>query len=50
MGHSAHQPAVLDDGGAAHALDDAAGGFQQGGIGDFQQQIPAVGPVGRLDL
>ena len=29
MGHSSHDPSVLEDGTAAHALHDAAGGIQQ---------------------
>ena len=43
MGHRAHQSAVLDDGAAAHACHDAAGGAQQLRVGDLQEQVAAVG-------
>ena len=36
MGHSPHKAPVLDDGAAAHPLDDAAGGLQQLGVCDLQ--------------
>ena len=42
MGHRSHKAPVLDDGAAAHPLDDAAGGLQQLGVRDLQQQVPAV--------
>ena len=43
MGHSSYQFAVLNNRAAAHALDDAAGAGQEGGVCDFNQEIPAVG-------
>ena len=44
MGHCADQLAVLDDGTAGHALDDAVGCIEKLGIGDLEQQITAVFP------
>ena len=35
MGDRAHQPSVLEDGAAAHALDDAARRLQESGICDL---------------
>ena len=50
MGHRAHQPPVLQDGAAAHALHDAAGFGQECRIGHPQDHIPAgVGVVHLLD-
>lgn len=40
MGHGADQVAVLDDGGAAHALDDPAGQRQKLGIRHLQFNSP----------
>ena len=50
MGHSADELSVLDDRAAAHALDDAPGGFQQRLVRHLQQQIPPIGAVGGIDL
>ena len=50
MGDGADELAVLDDGAAGHALDDAAGGLQQGLVRDPQQQVPPVRPAGGVDL
>ena len=52
MGHSPHQPAVLEDGRAAHTLDNAAGLLQQPGVRDLQHQVPGVRGVAAdlLDL
>ena len=50
MGHCADEVTVLDNGRAAHALDDAAGGFQQLGIGDTDEEIAAVLPGGRINF
>ena len=43
MGHCAYQFSVLDDGAAAHALDDAAGQVQQRGVGHLEDD--ALCPV-----
>ena len=50
MSHSAHQFAILNDGAAAHALDDAAGFGKQVRVRDFDQKIPAVAAVFGIDL
>ena len=43
MGDGADKITVLNDGTAAHALDDAAGFFQQVWVGDFYNQSFAAG-------
>ena len=45
MSYGADEFAVLDDGGAGHALDDAAGGFQEPGVGNFNEHIAAAPAV-----
>ena len=51
MGHSAHKTSVLEDGAAAHALYDAAGGGQKGGVCHPDDQIPpGVSITDPLDL
>ena len=44
MRDGADEFTILDDRRAGHALDDAAGGFQQGRVGDTDEHIPAVFP------
>ena len=46
MGHGAHQSAVLQNGAAAHALDNAAGQLQQVRVRYLQKQITVIGIVG----
>ena len=50
MGHCAHQLAVLQNGAAAHALDNPAGGFQQAGVGHLEHQVPGIRAVGGIFL
>ena len=50
MGHSTNQFTILNDGTAAHALDDAAGGGKLVRIGDADEKIPAVAPPLGIDL
>ena len=49
MGDGANQFSVLDDGAAGHALDDAACGGKKCRIGDANEHIPSVLPVGGSD-
>ena len=44
MGYRADQFVILNDGTAAHTLDDAAGGLQKPGVGDPKHQVAGVGP------
>ena len=52
VGHGPHQPSALEDGGAAHALDDAPGELQKTRVCHHKTQIPALLRVQahRLDL
>ena len=45
VGHGPHHFSALEDGRAAHALDDTAGPVQQTLVGDLQHQVPGVGGV-----
>lgn len=40
----------MEDGAAGHALDDAAGGFQEGGVSDAEQEISASGGCFGVDF
>ena len=42
MRHGSDDAAVLEDWGAAHALDDAAGLFQHSFVVDLKEQVPSV--------
>ena len=50
VGDGADEVSVLDDGAAGHALDNAAGGFQQSGVCDLQQEVAAVLAVFRINF
>ena len=50
MGHCSYQFPILNNGTAAHALDDAAGGVQQVRVGDMDQKIPVISPVLGIDF
>ena len=49
MGHGAHQLPILEDGAAAHALDNAAGGLQEPLVRDLHHELPGVVAAGRED-
>ena len=42
VGHGADELAILQDRAAGHALDDAAGGGQEGRVGHPEQEVAAV--------
>ena len=50
MGDSTNQFPILNDGTAAHALDNAASTVQELRVRDLQQEIPAVGSGFRINL
>lgn len=50
MGHRADELPVLQNGAAGHALDNAAGGFEQVRIRDPKEEIPVIRPGFGIDF